>query len=156
MEPVMERAIQAGLVATFVITLLIYTGRAMGLYLDFPQMLGLLFTTPRYGAVVYTIGLLAHFTIGALIAVAYAWLFFLLAVPANGLWGGIFGLIHGILAGLFITVFSWIHPRIGPDKSLPSPGLFCKNFGRWIPVKLALVHVIFGATMGWLYTPGFS
>lgn len=154
MEMVLERAIRAGLIATFVITLLIYTGRTLGLYLDFPQMLGMLFVNPRYGAVVYTVGLLAHFVMGALFGLVYAWLFQVLEVPANGLWGGIFGGIHGLLSGLLISIFSSIHPRIGPEKPLPSPGLFCINFGRLIPLKLVVIHILFGIVMGWIYAPG--
>lgn len=156
MEFVLERAIRAGLVATFVVTLIIYIGRAMGFYLDFPQMLGLLFTSPRYGAVVYTVGLIAHFALGALIGIVYAWLFNLLAVPANWLWGGIFGVIHGILAGVSIELLSVLHPRIGPERALPSPGLFCNNYGELIPVKLALVHILYGIITGWIYTPGIA
>lgn len=150
----MERAIRAGLVATFVVTLIIYVGRAAGLYLDFPQMLGLAFTSPKNGAVVYTVGLIAHFTLGALIGLVYAWFFHLFEVPANWLWGGIFGVLHGILAGVSIKLLSVVHPRIGPEKSLPTPGLFCKNYGDPIPIKLAVVHIVYGVIMGWTYTPG--
>lgn len=156
MEFVLEQAIRAGLVATFVVTLIIYMGRAMGLYLDFPQMLGLLFTSPRNGAVVYTVGLIAHFTIGALIGILYAWLFDLFEIPSTWFWGGILGVIHGIFAGVLIRLLSAIHPRMGPEKSLPSPGFFCKNYGNLIPAKLALVHIIYGVMLGWIYTPGLG
>lgn len=154
MELVMERALRAGLTATFVITLLIYLCRAMGLYLDFPQMIGLFFVSSKFGAVVYTVGLLIHFTLGALFGLLYAWLFHVLEVPSNWLWGGIFGALHGILAGAFMSLLSLIHPRMGPEKSLPSPGLFFKNYGALIPIKFAFLHLSFGIIVGWLYTSG--
>lgn len=156
MELVVERAIRAGLTATFVITLLIYAGRVMGLYMDFPQMLGLFFVRPKYGAAVYTLGLLLHFTIGAFIGLLYAWLFSVFTVPANWFWGGVFGVVHGLLAGTCIGVLSLIHPRIGPEKPLPSPGLFCINYGSMIPLKLGLLHVVYGLVLGFLYTPGVT
>ncbi|MDP9470262.1 MAG: hypothetical protein M3Q71_06280 [Chloroflexota bacterium] len=88
-------AILAGLVATAVMTALMYLGKAMGMPMDMPRMLGLMFVGPDSVGLVYMLGLMVHLMIGVIFAMVYTALFDLLGVDANWLWGAIFGAVHG-------------------------------------------------------------
>lgn len=156
MELDLGSAIWAGLVATLVMTVMMYIGKAMTKSpMDMPRMLGLMFTGPEHSGVVYTMGLIVHFMFGTLFGILYGWLFSTLGVEASWLWGGIFGFVHGIVAGFFIGMMPTMHPRMGPGKTLPSPGPFGKNYGSTTPMRLVVLHIVFGIVLGWIYTPVF-
>lgn len=110
-----------------------------------------MFTGPEHTGTVYTLGLMAHFTMGALFGIVYAWLFGLFGLPASWLWGAIFGLVHGLVAGVFMGMMPAMHPRMGPGKPLPKPGFFGKNMSKVIPIGIVVLHIIFGAVLGALY-----
>ncbi len=148
-------AVVAGLVATAVMTALMYMGKAMGMRMDMPRMLGLMFTGPDSTGVVYALGLIAHFMMGVLFAIIYAALFSLLGIEASWLWGAVFGAVHGVMAGMAFRMMPAMHPRMGPGEVLAAPGPFGANYGSMIPVGVMMLHIIFGAVVGWLYAlPG--
>lgn len=145
--------ILAGLVATAVMTVLMYMGKAMGMKMDMPRMLGLMFTGPENTGMVYTLGLMAHFMIGVVLAIGYALAFNLLGVSANWFWGAIFGVVHGIMAGIMMAMMLAMHPRMGEGRALEPPGPFGIRYGSMIPVGLMMLLLIYGAVIGWLYRP---
>ncbi len=148
-------AVVAGLVATAVMTALMYMGKAMGMRMDMPRMLGLMFTGPDNTGAVYALGLVAHFMMGILLAIIYAALFSLLGIDASWLWGAVFGAAHGVIAGMAFGMMPAMHPRMGSGGVLAAPGPFGINYGSMIPVGVMMLHVIFGAVVGWLYSlPG--
>ncbi len=148
-------AVVAGLVATAVMTALMYMGKAMGMRMDMPRMLGLMFTGPDSTGVVYSLGVIAHFMMGVLFAIIYAALFSLLGIEASWLWGAVFGAVHGVMAGMAFGMMPAMHPRMGPGEVLAAPGPFGANYGSMIPVGVMMLHIIFGAVVGWLYAlPG--
>ncbi len=151
MEFDVESALIAGLIATAVMTVLMYLGRAMGMRLDLPRMLGLMFASSNNLLVVYVLGLILHFMIGAFFGLIYGWVF--LNVPSTWPWGGIFGALHGMLAGFFLGLMPTFHPRMGEDDPVEPPGLFGKNYGRMVPVGLVLLHIVFGLVVAWMYMP---
>lgn len=145
-------AVIAGLIATIVMTILMYIGKAMGIRMDMPRILGLMFARPGSTAMVYTLGTIAHLIMGAIFAVIYGVFFNLLGISANWLWGAVFGAVHGILVGLLLPIMPAIHPRMGNGNVLPPLGAFASNYGSMIPAAWIVLHVVFGAVIGWLYT----
>ncbi len=145
-------AIIAGLVATIVMSILMYMGKAMGMKMDMPRILGLMFVRPNHQGSVYTIGIILHLMMGVIFAIIYGALFNLLGIAANWFWGGVFGLIHGIVLGAMLPIMPSIHPRMGNSKVLPPLGAYASNYGSMMPVAWIMLHIIFGAVIGWLYT----
>lgn len=143
-------ALLAGAVATAVMTILMYVGKAMGMPMDLPRMLGLMFVGPTSG-VVDLIGLVAHVMMGIGFAVVYALLFAGLGIAPNWQSGAIFGAVHGVLAGLAFGMMPALHPRMGDGEELPAPGLFGHNLGAMVPIAIIVLHVVFGAVVGGVY-----
>jgi hypothetical protein len=144
-------AVIAGIVATAVMTVLMYMAKAMGMPMDMPRMLGLMFTRPENKAGTYIVGLMLHFMNGVIFAILYAVLFAVLGLSGGWFWGLIFGAVHGVMAGLVMGMMPAVHPRMGPGKELPSPGLFAKNISPLAPMGLIMLHLVFGVIVGALY-----
>ncbi len=143
-------AIVAGVLATAVMTILMYLGKAMGMPMDMPRMLGLMFVGPGSGAVT-TLGLVAHVMMGVIFAIIYGLLFNLFGIAPGGQWGAIFGAAHGVLAGLAFGMMPALHPRMGDGEELPAPGVFGHNLGAAVPIAIIVLHVVFGAVVGGVY-----
>jgi hypothetical protein len=90
---------------------------------------------------------------GVVFAIIYAFLFDLLGVNANWLWGAVFGAIHGVIAGMAFGMMPAMHPRMGEGEVLAPPGPFGKNYGTMVPIGVLVLHVIFGVVVGVLYSP---
>jgi hypothetical protein len=132
-------AIWAGLVATAVMTALIYAGPMMGMpRMDMIGMLGKMFTaTP---SVAYPLGTVIHFMMGALFAIVYAWLWSLgLGSPSWG-WGLIYGLVHGLVAAMVMPMMLRMHPR-PPEMSM----------GARAVVGILMGHLVFGLIVALVY-----
>ena len=138
----------AGLIATAVMTMLMYAGRAMGMQMDMPRMLGLMFAGPGNGGVVYGLGLMVHLMMGIAFAVGYALLFETFGVNANWLWGAAFGTAHGAIAGMAMVMMPAMHPRMGDGDVLTAPGPFGVNYGSMVPIGIIMLHVVFGVIVG--------
>lgn len=145
-------AILAGIVATAVMTVLMYMGKAMGMKMDMPRMLGLMVVGPDSGAVV-AIGLVIHVMMGVIFAIIYALLFDLFNIDPSWLWGALFGAVHGIIDGAAMGMVPMVHPRMGAGKELPAPGLYGRNLGRMVPIGFIVLHIVFGAVVGGIYHP---
>lgn len=143
-------AIIAGLTGTAVMTVLMYTAKAMGLPMDMPRILGLMFTRPENKTGAYIVGLSAHFMNGVIFAVIYALLFTVLG-RAGWTWGLVFGAVHGVMAGLAMGMMHVVHPNMGPGKELPVLGLFAKNISPMAPAGLIMLHLVYGAIVGAIY-----
>jgi hypothetical protein len=127
-----------------------YVGKAMGMPMDMPRMLGLMFVGPGSGAVTL-IGLAAHVMMGVIFAIMYVLLFNGFGIAPSWQWGALFGAVHGVLAGLFFGMMPAIHPRMGNGEELPGPGLFGHNLGGAVPMAIIVLHVVFGAVVGGVY-----
>jgi hypothetical protein len=128
-----------------------YMAKAMGMPMDMPRMLGLMFTRPENKLGTYVIGLTAHLMNGVIFALIYAALFGVFVLTGGWLWGLIFGAAHGMLAGLTMAMIPKVHPRVGPGKELPSPGLFARNISPMAPMGLIMLHLAYGAVVGSIY-----
>jgi hypothetical protein len=97
-------------------------------------------------------GLALHATVGAIWAIFYAYFFwstFEWPPPAQGI---AFCIIPILLAGLvMIPQMGWMHPLVLSGE-LPQPGLFGIGYGWGGPASSILGHVIYGLTIGALYT----
>ncbi len=146
-------AIWAGIIATAVMTVLMYLGKAMGMPMDMSRMLGLMFVGPDSSGAVYGLGLVVHFMMGVVFAVVYALLFDAFGIDPNWLWGAVFGAVHGVIAGMAFGMMPAMHPRMGRGEVLEAPGPFGVNYGPVVPMGVLLLHVVFGAAVGWVYGP---
>jgi hypothetical protein len=61
-------------------TVLMYMAKTMGVPMDMPRILGLMFTRPENNAGTYIVGPLAHFMNGIIFAVIYVLLFTVLGL----------------------------------------------------------------------------
>ncbi len=143
-------AIIAGLAGTAVMTVLMYMAKAMGMPMDMPRILGLMFTKPENKVGTYIVGLMAHFMNGVIFALIYATLFTVLGL-AGWTWGLVFGAVHGVMAGLVMGMMHLVHPNMGPGKELPALGLFAKNISPMAPAGLIMLHLVYGAIVGAIY-----
>jgi len=130
------RAVLAGVVGTAVMTVMTLMASAMGLPMDIPGMLSGFMQVPLF------VGWLAHFMIGVVFALVYA---FGLASQLPGgpvVKGALFGLIPFLLAQIMVM------PMMGM-------GLFTSN----APNALLLVmgslmgHLVYGGVVGAVYGP---
>ena len=140
----------AGIAGTVVMTALMYMGKAMGMQMDMPRMLGLMFVGPERSGVVYGLGSMAHGMMGAVFGIAFAIAFALTGVAPGWGTGALFGLAHGVVAGMAMGMMPLMHPRMGEGKALAAPGLFGIRYGTMVPVGILMLHAVFGAVVGGL------
>jgi hypothetical protein len=100
----------------------------------------------------WLIGILLHIAVGAIWAIFYA--YFLWSVfNWKPLWqGAVFSLGPALLAGLvMVPQMSFMHPFVLQGE-MPGFGAFANHMGWGGPAGIIFGHLIYGATMGALYT----
>jgi hypothetical protein len=150
------------LLAGFVGTLLITSLEAGAQQFHFtrislPYLLGAMFTPSRERASV--IGFFAHLVNGQIFSVVYVALFHTTG-SATALRGAAIGLIHSAVVLLVVVpLMPALHPRMaslhqGPTDLRPiePPGPFALYYGLGTPAVIVAAHVLFGLTIGGLYT----
>ena len=105
---------------------------------------------------------------GVLLHLMNGWAFSLVYVAAfhaAGLFTWWFGAAVGMVHGAFVLVvvlpvLPGMHPRMaseirGPTvvRQLEPPGFLGTNYGIRTPVSALVAHLIFGAVLGYFYTP---
>lgn len=151
------QAILAGVIATAVMTVLMYMGAAMmKMRMDMPMMLGTMALPP--GGAARAMGLVAHFIAGIVFFVIYA-----LIIAGAGIesaiagWAAVFGLVHGLLAGMMMGMMGAMHPRMAATAGSPgasmmeAPGAFGRNMGSMAPMAIIVLHIVFGVIGGAVY-----
>lgn len=132
-----SKGMLAGLVATIVLSLLMVLKTAMGLMpqLDLPRMLAGMMGSPDTPI----IGWIVHLAIGIVVyGIAIATLD--LKLPGKSCVGH--GVILGIIGWLIMMVV--LMPMVGA-------GLFGMDMGIMASVMALVLHLIFGAVLGWVY-----
>jgi len=127
----------AGLAATIVLSLLMVLKAMMGLMpqLDLPKMLAGMMGSPDMPL----IGWIVHFAIGIVVyGVAIAALDS--ELPGTSRVG------HGIMLG----VVGWLIMMVAL-MPMAGAGLFGMNLGVMAPMMTLMLHLIFGAVLGWVY-----
>jgi uncharacterized membrane protein YagU involved in acid resistance len=100
----------------------------------------------------WLVGMLLHASVGAIWAIFYAY-FFWSTFNWRPLWqGSVFSLLPTLLAGLImVPQMSFMHPFVLGGE-MPGFGVFGISMGWGGPAAIILGHLIYGATMGALYT----
>ena len=129
---------------------LILAGLPLG---DLVRFLGTMIVGEASPAVWWPTGLVLHASVGAIWAIFYAYFFwstFESLPPA--IQGLAFSLIPMALAGLvMLPQMGWMHP-LALRGEIARPGLFGINLGWGGPASIVFGHLIYGFTMGSLYT----
>lgn len=109
----------AGLVATAVITMLMYAGPVMRMpKMDIAQMLGSM-VLPQ-GTFAFTTGLMVHFGMGVVFAIIYALVWKGLGLNPTWWTGLVFGAVHFMLAGAGMGMMPIVHKEVRSQR-LSSP-----------------------------------
>jgi uncharacterized membrane protein YagU involved in acid resistance len=131
------KGLLAGLAATVVLSVLMVLKATMGLLpqLDLPKMLAGMMGSPDMP----TVGWIVHFVIGI---VVYGIAIAVLDPKLPGTSRVGHGLMLGVMGWLIMMVV--LMPMAGA-------GLFGMNLGVMAPVMTLVLHLIFGAVLGWVY-----
>jgi len=131
------KGVLAGLAATIVLSLLMVLKAMMGLMpqLDLPKMLAGMMGSPD----MLIIGWIAHFVIGIVVyGIAIAML--------GSKLPGTSSVAHGVMLG----VIGWLIMMLAL-MPMAGAGLFGMNMGVMAPMMTLVLHLIFGAVLGWVY-----
>jgi len=149
-------AIAGGLLGTVVMTTMLRAASELGITrMDLPFLLGTAVTDNRRRARIY--GHLAHFGLGLVFALGYAFVF-----DATRRTGWEIGLVIGVVHASFVAttlvnvILPIVHSRIGTPETgadevalLEAPGFMMLNYGRSTFLVTLLGHMAYGATVGW-------
>jgi hypothetical protein len=146
-----------GLVANLVLTTISAVTQGLGLTrMNFPYMLGTMFTADRDKAKLY--GFFAHLGIGWAFSLIYILIF--QSLGSAGWWrGAIIGILHAFFVlAVLMALLPGLHPRMASEQagptahsSLEPPGFLALHYGVRTPVAVVLSHAIFGAILGAFY-----
>jgi len=146
-----------GFIATFVMTTIEAGSQELGLTrVDFPYLLGTIFTADRDRAKVY--GFALHVLNGWLLSLLYILVFESLH-RATWWLGGIIGLIDALFVLLVVLwLMPGIHPRMASEQHGPTatrllepPGVLGLNYGVRTPLSILDSHIVFGMILGAFY-----
>jgi hypothetical protein len=145
-------AVVAGLVATGVMTAMMYMGRAMmpaQMPMNILYMMGSMMS--RSSGPLYLMGFMMHFGMGVIFAIVHTALYQAFGLESELLvWGLLFGAVHWVVASMGMGMMGSMHPRIR-DGELAAPGAFLKNYPMMSVVGVFMLHLIFGLIVGSVY-----
>lgn len=145
-------AILAGLVATGVMTALLYMGRAMApekMTMNILQMEGTMVT--RATGPSYAAGFMMHFMMGVMFAIVHTLLFQAFDLETNLLaWGIVFGAGHWVIAGMGLGMMARIHPLMKTGEMM-APGAFARNLPGMTVMGFFMLHLVYGLVVGLVY-----
>lgn len=129
------KGVIAGFAATVVLSALMLMKQAMGLMpeLDIAQML-----TAMLGLPGVAFGWAMHFGIGSVV------------------WGGLFAIIAprfhagNVAGGIAFGTVAWLMMMVG-IMPMAGAGLFGLQLGILAPIMTFMLHVVYGAILGWVF-----
>jgi hypothetical protein len=128
---------------------LIVAGIPLG---DLVRLLGTMLVGNRPAWLWWPAGLALHAGVGAVWAIFYAYFFWSTFEWRPVFQGLAFSFIPMVLAGLvMVPQLGWMHPLVLRGE-LPRPGVFATGEGWGGPAGIVLGHLVFGCTLGLLYT----
>ncbi len=143
-------AIVWGVVAALVMWGFMTMGQRMGMtHMDLPNLLGSMFAEPRTSTS-QGIGLGIHLTIGALLAISWAYTTALFAWPATWLSAMVWAMFVSLLAILLISSMMIFHPKIragAPEVSGPAGA----DLGATTTAIIVVAHLLYGFVLGLMY-----
>lgn len=143
-----------GLAASLAMIALTFAGQNLGWSrLDFPLLLGTLFTGERRAAIL--VGFVLYLLIGWLISFFY-YLLFTVAGGATVLLGALVGTLHGLLLlVVFLPLLPYVHPRVASEYDAPTgerrlepPGFLALHYGYRTPAVMIAAYGVYGAILG--------
>ena len=145
-------AIAAGVVATVVMTAMLYMGMAMlprQMPMNILYMLGTMMS--RNTMMAYVAGTMMHAMMGIAFALVHAAAFKGLDLTsALVAWGVLFGFVHYLIVGMGMGMIGTMHPLMRTGQ-MPAPGLFVSNLPRMTVMGFLMVHLVYGLVVGVLY-----
>ena len=100
----------------------------------------------------WPVGMALHMMVGMIWAIFYAYFFWSTFDWPPAVQGLVFSLGPAVLAGLvMVPQMGLMHPLVLQGE-MSYPGIFGLNLGRGGPMGVLLGHVVYGATLGGLYT----
>lgn len=108
--------------------------------------------TGEVSSMAWWLGMFSHLIISGLIGLIYAAGFEYVTHASSWLIGTGFGVIHWLIAGVFLGMMGMMHPLMQSGK-LDAPGFFAANFGMMSIIAVLVLHIIYGAVVGLIYTP---
>ena len=132
----LPRAMIAGFAATVVLSILMLMKTMMGIMpgLDIAAMLAKMMGAPDAPI----LGWVGHFMIGT---IGYGIVFALLAGRLPG---------SLVVQGVIVGVLGWLAMMV-VIMPMAGAGLFGLNFGIMAPIMTLMLHIIFGAVLGYVY-----
>ncbi len=145
------KAFVAGVVGGLVMGVIMMIAHSTGMTpLDMPMYQGSMMMG-EVNPASWWLGMFSHLVISGLIAIVYAAGFVYLAKRADWIAGAAFGVIHWLVAGVFLAMMGGIHPLM-QSGALEKPGIFAVNFGFVSIAAVLILHVIYGAIVGAIYS----
>lgn len=145
-------AIGAGLVATAVMTAVLYMGMAMAprqMPMNILYMMGSMMTRNR--GMAYLMGAMFHFGVGAVLGLVHASVYSGLGIQSGVVgWGLLFGFVHWLIAGTAMGMMGVMHPLMRSGE-MAIPGPFVKNYPMMTTVGFLMLHLVYGLVVGLLY-----
>ena len=145
-------AIVAGLVATGVMTAIMYMGLAImprQMPMNILFMMGSMMN--RNSGPAYMMGFMMHFGTGVVFAIIHTALYLAFGLESQLLlWGLLFGAVHWVVASMGMGMMSSMHPMMR-DGEMAAPGFFVRNYPMMSVVGFFMLHLIFGLVVGGVY-----
>lgn len=142
----------AGLVATAVMTAMLYMGRAMlpqQMPMNILYMLGSMMT--RSTAMAYGAGVMMHIGMGVIFAHFHAYGYQVLGIDSGLLlWGLVFGGVHWVIASMGMGMVGSMHPLMRAGQ-MTAPGPFVRNFPMMTVGGFFMLHLVYGLVVGIVY-----
>jgi hypothetical protein len=145
-------AIGARLVATVVMTTVLYMGIAMmpkQMTMKLLYMLGTMMT--RSTAPAYLVGAMMHAMMGIVFALIHAVVYAALDIGSALVgWGLLLGLAHWAIVGIGLGMVGMMHTMIRSGEMM-APGVFVKNHPPMTVMGFLMLHLIYGLVVDLLY-----
>lgn len=145
-----RKALVAGVIGAAVMSIIMAMARAMGMPVNLELMLGTMMGGLP-SAAKWIMGLIIHLIAGGIFALIYAAGFEYLTHRADWLVGLGFGVIHTLFSGLLLAMMPAMHPLV--PEMMPAPGAFMANLGMMGVGAFFMLHLIYGAIIGTIYSP---
>ena len=145
-------AVAAGVVATVVMTAMLYMGMALmprQMPMNILYMLGSMMSPNKMMA--YVAGTMMHAGMGIVFAIAHAGAFNALDLTsALVAWAVLFGFVHYLIVGMGMGMIGTMHPLMRAGQ-MTAPGLFVTNLPRMTVMGFLMVHLVYGLVVAALY-----
>jgi len=146
-----------GLVATVIMTIILYGSQGLGLSrLSLSFLAGAFFTSNR--SLANVLGFIVYMLGGWMFA--YLYVVILLSIKIPGVWlGTIVGFTHGLfLLTVILPLLPYVHPRMATEydgprhiQRLEPPGFMGLNYGYRTPLTTMLAQTLYGIILGVCY-----